>query len=249
MNNVNTIKLVGSLARDPELTLSTGGKPSCELWLAGEEKVSGAVGERTLPWLHGVQLTGPAAQMAAEKYQKGQVLSVEGHLEEHRWKLGNGQKASAIRIRVSSVERLEMPGANFITDPSGDVRLKGGVNEVILQGKLLSNPHLRVTSNGAHLMHFSLVVMETYTDVDGLPNDTHHQFEGVAWRNVARSMESYRQGDVLRVEGRLKIDQWTDRQGKEHAVTLVDAHQVARLKEAGQQSAGKGKKTRKPSGR
>ncbi|WP_229684919.1 single-stranded DNA-binding protein [Deinococcus roseus] len=242
---MHTIRLVGSLTRDPELQLSTGGRPSCELLLSGEEKVQGPAGERILPWMHGVLLTGPAARTAVEKYSKGQVLSIEGHLEQHTWKLGNGQKASVTRIRASSVERIELPDARFTTDQEGNVRLKGGVNEVVLQGKLLRTPDPRSTSAGTPLLHFPLVVMETYTDVDGLPNDTYHQFECVAWREVAKGMGQYSEGDVLRVQGRLKIDQWTDRKGEQHTATRVEASQLERIQVARQKPLQKGKKPRK----
>ncbi len=80
-----------------------------------------------------------------------------------------------------------------------------GYNKVILIGNLTRDPELRYTSQGVAIAKIGLAVNRTWRNEAGVDVD--------AFRRQAETIAQYlKKGSPLMVEGRLKLDQWDDKQ-------------------------------------
>jgi single-strand DNA-binding protein len=94
MSTVNRVILVGNLGKDPEIRMTTAGKPIANLSLATSEfwkdKNSGEKKEKT-EW-HRVVIFDEQIAGIAEKYlKKGSKVYIEGALQTRKWQNKEGQ--------------------------------------------------------------------------------------------------------------------------------------------------------------
>lgn len=111
-----------------------------------------------------------------------------------------------------------------------------GINRVILVGNLTAAPELRQTANGAAVVEVGLAVNSKKRD----GGDDVYFANLVFWERNAENVAAYAQkGAPLYVEGRLKLEQWTGRDGvkREKTRVLVDVFRIfnARRDEASPQ--------------
>jgi len=86
-------------------------------------------------------------------------------------------------------------------------------NKVILMGNLTRDPELRSTSGGQSVCKFSLAVSRVYKGKDGEKKEETSFIDIEAWNRQAEVIAQYcTKGKPLMVEGRLKLDQWEDKQ-------------------------------------
>ncbi len=227
---MNHVFLVGAAARDPELRYTPSGTPVLELTVAGEDTVTGADGQpRTLPWYHRVSLLGKSGETIAEQVKAGHALLVEGSLEQRSWETPEGQKRSATSVKALRIEQLQRPKEQLISDAGGGVRLQNGVNEVTLVGNLGRDPELRYTSSGDAVASFALAVSESWKGRDGNWQERTHWIDVNAWRELAEQAAGLHKGDSLLVQGRVRNDSWTDKEGQKRSATRVEAIRVEAL--------------------
>lgn len=85
-------------------------------------------------------------------------------------------------------------------------------NKVILIGNLTRDPELRVTPSGTSICKFGLAVNRTYTTQDGEKRDETTFVDIDAFGKPAEIISKYMaKGRPILVEGRLKLDQWEDK--------------------------------------
>jgi single-strand DNA-binding protein len=118
-----------------------------------------------------------------------------------------------------------------------------GVNKVILVGNLGQDPDVRYTGSGAAIATISIATSESWTD-----KKTGQKQERTEWHRVklfgrlAEVVHEYlRKGRQVYVEGRLRTDKFTDRDGVERFSTVVIADEMQMLggnPGGGQQPAG-----------
>lgn len=80
------------------------------------------------------------------------------------------------------------------------------MNKVLLTGRLTRDPELRTTPNGKSVVDFGLAVQETKDEVVFV--------ECTAWEGTADFIgnpDYFHKGKGIGVEGRLKLDQWEDK--------------------------------------
>ncbi|MFN4147633.1 MAG: single-stranded DNA-binding protein [Runella sp.] len=90
-----------------------------------------------------------------------------------------------------------------------------GVNKVILLGNLGSDPEVRHLENGSAVARFSIATSEAYTNRNGerVEQTEWHRIE--LWDNLAKIAEQYlRKGNTVYIEGKLRTETWTDKEGK-----------------------------------
>jgi single-strand DNA-binding protein len=88
-----------------------------------------------------------------------------------------------------------------------------GYNKVILIGNLTRDPELRYTSQGVAIAKFGLAVNRTWRTESGETKEEVTFVDVDAFRNQAETLAKYlKKGRLLMVEGRLKLDQWDDKQ-------------------------------------
>lgn len=88
-------------------------------------------------------------------------------------------------------------------------------NKVILVGYLGRDPELRYTPQGSAVCNFSIATNEKRRDKAGEMQDVTTWFRVTLWEKRAEAAAKYlTKGSPVYIEGRLRIEEWTDRDGK-----------------------------------
>ncbi|MGH9897394.1 MAG: single-stranded DNA-binding protein [Pyrinomonadaceae bacterium] len=99
--------------------------------------------------------------------------------------------------------------------------------KIFLIGNLGRSPELRYTTNGTPVCDFSVAVNERKRDNSGEYHDTTQWYKVVIWRERAEIAAKYLQkGSPVYIEGRLSIEEWTDREGKTRHTLTVTASEM-----------------------
>lgn len=86
-------------------------------------------------------------------------------------------------------------------------------NKVILAGNLTRDPELRYTPKGTAIAKFALAINRKWTGEDGQKREEVTYVDVDAFEKKAELIGQYfRKGSPILVEGRLKLDQWDDKQ-------------------------------------
>ena len=86
-------------------------------------------------------------------------------------------------------------------------------NKVILLGNLTRDPELRYTPKGTAVARLGLAVNRRWTGEDGQPKEEVTFIDIDAFGKQAELISQYlKKGRALFVEGRLRLDQWEDKQ-------------------------------------
>lgn len=98
-------------------------------------------------------------------------------------------------------------------------------NKIILVGNLGRDPELRYTPDGTPVCNFSLATNERRRDPKtGENNDITTWFRVTLWRRQAETASQYlTRGKSVYIEGRLRVEEWTDRDGKQRHTLEVNA--------------------------
>ena len=87
------------------------------------------------------------------------------------------------------------------------------LNKVLLIGNLTRDPELRYTPGGAAVAEFGMAINRTYTTSSNEKKEEVCFLEVVVWGKSAEACDKYLQkGAPLFVEGRIQMDQWTDKE-------------------------------------
>jgi single-strand DNA-binding protein len=97
-------------------------------------------------------------------------------------------------------------------------------NKIIIVGNLGRDPELRYTPQGIAVCNFSLATNEKKRDKSGELQDVTTWFRVTLWRNQAENAAKYlTKGRPVYIEGRLGVEEWTDRDGKSRYTLEVQA--------------------------
>lgn len=87
-------------------------------------------------------------------------------------------------------------------------------NKIIIIGNLGKDPELRYTPQGTAVCNFSMATNEKRRDKSGDLQDITTWFRITLWNKQAETASKYLQkGTQVYIEGRLKLDEWTDKDG------------------------------------
>ncbi len=102
------------------------------------------------------------------------------------------------------------------------------LNKVQLIGRLGKDAEARFTAKGKKYARFSLAVDRTWKDPEGSKQETTDWFNVEAWGKLGEiCIEYLKKGRLVYIEGRLRTDQWEDKETKEmHHRTMVVARSV-----------------------
>lgn len=104
------------------------------------------------------------------------------------------------------------------------------VNKVILIGNLGSDPEVRYLESGSAVAKFSIATTEAYTNKNGerVENTEWHRIE--LWEGLAKVAEKYlKKGNSVYIEGRLRTDNWTDKDGLQRSGVTIRANSMTLL--------------------
>jgi single-strand DNA-binding protein len=96
-----------------------------------------------------------------------------------------------------------------------------GINKVIICGRLGHDPELRTTPKGASLCEIRLATNRPVREGDGWTEvaDWHRV---TLWSKAAESCQKLaKKGDVIAIEGELRTESWTDREGNKRSKVAV----------------------------
>jgi len=97
-------------------------------------------------------------------------------------------------------------------------------NKVILVGNLGRDPELRYTPQGTPVCSFTLATNERRKDKTGEMQDQTTWFRVTLWGRQAETASQYlTKGRPVYIEGRLRVEDWTDRDGKARYTLEVHA--------------------------
>lgn len=87
------------------------------------------------------------------------------------------------------------------------------MNLVILKGNLTRDPELRYTPGGTAVAACGIAINRVWTDQSGNKKEEVDFFDLNFWGKTAETFSQYfRKGKPILVQGRLKLDQWDDKQ-------------------------------------
>ena len=90
------------------------------------------------------------------------------------------------------------------------------LNKVLLMGNLTKDPELRVTPKGTPICQFSLAINRQFKMESGESREEVIFVDIEAWGKQGETIAKYvTKGRPLYVEGRLRLDQWEDKNTKE----------------------------------
>jgi single-strand DNA-binding protein len=90
------------------------------------------------------------------------------------------------------------------------------LNKVLLMGNLTRDPELRVTPKGTSICQFSLAINRQFKMESGETREEVIYVDIEAWGKQGETIAKYvTKGRPLFVEGRLRLDQWEDKNTKE----------------------------------
>lgn len=96
------------------------------------------------------------------------------------------------------------------------------LNKVMLIGNLTRDPELRVTPKGTAICQFSLAVNRKFKDESGGEREEVTYVDIEAWSKQGETIAKYcTKGRPLFVEGRLRLDQWEDKNDHQKRSRLV----------------------------
>jgi single-strand DNA-binding protein len=114
------------------------------------------------------------------------------------------------------------------------------VNRVILVGRIGRDPEIRHTQSGQTVASLSVATDESYKDKQGNKVEAVEWHNVTAWGKTADFIGSYLgKGRLVYIEGKLKTEKYTDKQGVEKYTTKIIAERVQGLDKRpdGQQQA------------
>jgi len=103
------------------------------------------------------------------------------------------------------------------------------INHVVLVGRVTSDPDMRYTPNGVPRVAFKLAVQRPYSKSASGERETDFIW-CVSWRQQAEFVASYiAKGRIVGVEGRLRVYEKQDPDGKWQRDVVVDADRVTAI--------------------
>ena len=99
-------------------------------------------------------------------------------------------------------------------------------NRVQLIGRLGSDPELKDTANGSKLARLVLATNESYLNANKDKVDETNWHNLKLWGNLAASTEKHlSKGDSIAIEGRIKNNYYTDKEGEKHYSNEIIVHE------------------------
>jgi single-strand DNA-binding protein len=115
-------------------------------------------------------------------------------------------------------------GTKVFTNATRERSQAVSFNKIIVVGNLGRDPELRYTPQGTPVCSFTVATNEKRKDRAGETQDVTTWFRVTLWGRQAETASQYlAKGRPIYVEGRLRLEEWTDRDGKQRYTLEVHA--------------------------
>jgi single-strand DNA-binding protein len=112
-------------------------------------------------------------------------------------------------------------------------------NKIIIVGNLGRDPELRYTPQGTPVCSFSVATNEKRKDRSGEAQDVTTWFKITLWGRQAETASQYlTKGRPVYIEGRLRVEEYTDREGKTRQSLEVNATDLQFIGTRGEEGLG-----------
>jgi single-strand DNA-binding protein len=120
-------------------------------------------------------------------------------------------------------------------------------NKITLVGNLGRDPELRYTPQGTPVCSFTLATNERRKDRAGENQDVTTWFRVTLWGRQAETASQYlTKGRPIYIEGRLRVEEWTDKDGKQRHTLEVHATDMQFIGSRGDEGGGSSVRTESP---
>lgn len=103
-------------------------------------------------------------------------------------------------------------------------------NKVQLIGNVGADPEIKETNNGGKMVRISLATTEHYLNAKKEKADETNWHNLIMWGNLAASTEKFiHKGDTIAIEGRLKNNTFTDKNGEKRYANDIVVHEYQLL--------------------
>ena len=111
-------------------------------------------------------------------------------------------------------------------------------NKVLLMGNLTRDPELKRTSSDMAVAQIGMAVNRRYKDKTGEQREETTFVDCEAWGKTAETMAKYlSKGRPVFIEGRLKLDQWQDKDGNNRSKLKIVIESFQFVDSRGNQSS------------
>ena len=111
--------------------------------------------------------------------------------------------------------------------------MSANINRVFIAGRLTRDPQIRFLANEKAVADLGVVVNRKFKDGSGEMREEATFIDCEAWGKLAESCGQYlKKGSSVFIEGRLKLDQWEDKDGQKRSKIKVAADNVQFLDRA-----------------
>jgi single-strand DNA-binding protein len=122
------------------------------------------------------------------------------------------------------------------------------LNQVMIMGNLTRDPELRYTPNNTAVANIGIAVNRKWRNQEGQSQEETTFVDCEAWGRTAEVMNEYlRKGRPVYVQGRLRLDQWQDKEGNNRSKLKVVVENFQFLDSRGGEGADEA--SRPPAGR
>src|SRR5919205_2933328 len=112
-------------------------------------------------------------------------------------------------------------------------------NKITIVGNLGRDPELRYTPQGTAVCSFTMATNEKRKDKNGMQQDFTTWFRVTIWGKQAETVSKYlSKGRSVYVEGRLHVEEWTDKEGKQRYTLEVNSTDVHFIDSGAERSEG-----------
>lgn len=102
------------------------------------------------------------------------------------------------------------------------------MNNVVLVGRLASEPNISTTENGKKVVTVNIAVNRNYKNSEGIYETDF--IRCVLWNAIASNTSEYcKIGDVIGIKGRIQTSNYVDDKNEKHYITEVVAEKVTFL--------------------
>ena len=107
---------------------------------------------------------------------------------------------------------------------------RNSVNKVILIGHVGQDPEQRFTQSGTAITNLSIATNESWQNQSGQMTEHTEWHQIIAWGKLAEfAKEHLYQGQLIHIDGSLRTQIWTDKEGVKHKKTEVIAAAIIPL--------------------
>lgn len=185
-------------------------------------------GSQGQTFYHETNIWGGLADRIGDYLQAGVPIMVQGELRQRTYSVNDdGAKREQVSISAQSIQFLDPTSVNSIKDKRDQSRMLNALNEVHLEGRLVSEPTFRETEKGTPVVNARIAVNQEYQS-NGDTRSYTNFINLTAWGDDAILLSGQTKGQRIYVEGTFNEDNY-ERNGEKRYTQFVNVNKVAVL--------------------